>query len=171
MTCPQEASRAFKWLAQTFNVDMFHLFAQYNDHLPMARRVQMLTNCPSQEAWGEALRKTRRRSKSSNPAGALIPVLQRCSCCTVSTAKVEQSFSKLKRVLGEECRGGSEAFEARLIDVALGRKGTNDDHKRIVRANELRAEYWPTCRRPYSVRLDKVVPRPPPPPTDAAASG
>ena len=163
MTCPQEASRAFKWLAQTFNVDMFHLFAQYNDHLPMARRVQMLTNCPSQEAWGEALRKTRRRSKSSNPAGALIPVLQRCSCCTVSTAKVEQSFSKLKRVLGEECRGGSEAFEARLIDVALGRKGTNDDHKRIVRANELRAEYWPTCRRPYSERLDKVVPRPPPP--------
>ena len=65
MTCPQEASRAFKWLAQTFNVDMFHLFAQYNDHLPMARRVQMLTNCSNQEAWGEALRKTQCYSKSA----------------------------------------------------------------------------------------------------------
>ena len=70
---------------------MFHLFAQYNDHLPMARRVQMLTNCPSQEAWGEALRKTQRYSKSSHTAGALIPVLQPYLCYTVSAPKVDQS--------------------------------------------------------------------------------
>ena len=84
-------SRAFRRLAQALNVDMSHLVAQYNDHLPMARRVQMLTKCPSQEAWGKALRKTRRYSESLHPAGALIPVLQRYLSYTLST-KVEQRF-------------------------------------------------------------------------------
>ena len=147
---PEEVSRNFKRLTQAFDVDLFELVAQYNDHLPMACRVKMLTNCSNQDAWREALRKTQRHSKSSHPAGALVPVLQRYLCYTVSTAKVEQSFSKLKRVLGEQCLGGSATFEARLVKVVLDRLGTATDNARIRRARELWVEHWSTCRRPYS---------------------
>ena len=157
---PEEVSRNFKRLTQAFDVDLFELVAQYNDHLPMACRVKMLTNCSNQDAWREALRKTQRHSKSSHPAGALVPVLQRYLCYTVSTAKVEQSFSKLKRVLGEQCLGGSATFEARLVKVVLDRTGTATDNARIRRARELWVEHWSTCRRPYSDRLDKGVARP-----------
>ena len=157
---PEEVSSNFRRLAQAFNVDVFELVGQYNDHLPMARRVKMLTNSSNQDAWSAALHKTQRHSKSSHPAGALFPVLQRYLCYTVSTAKVEQSFSKLKRVMGEQCLGGSATFEARLAKVVLDRTGTSKDNSRIQRARELWAEHWSTCRRPYSERLDKGVARP-----------
>ena len=89
-----------------------------------------------------------------------MPVLQRYLCYTVSTAKVEQSFSKLKRVLGEQCLGGSATFEARLVKVVLDRTGTSKDADRIHRARALWADHWSTCRAPYSERLDKGVARP-----------
>jgi hypothetical protein len=157
---PEEVSRDFRRLAQAFKVDLYELVAQYNDHLPMARRVKMLTGSSNHGAWSEALRKTQLHSKSSHPAGALVPVLQRYLCYTVSTAKVEQSFSKLKRILGEQCLGGSSIFEARLVKVVLDRTGTSSDDKRVHRARALWAEHWSKCRLPYSDRLDKGVDRP-----------
>lgn len=157
---PDEVSCNFRRLAQAFSVDMFELVAQYNDHLPMASRTKMLSGCSNQDAWKDALHKTQRHSKKSHPAGALVPVLQRYLCYTVSTAKVEQSFSKLKRVLGEQCLGGSATFEARLVKVVLDRTGTSKDTERIHRARALWATHWSSCRRPYTERLDKGIARP-----------
>ena len=77
---PEDVPRAFRRLAQAFNVDLSHLVAQHNDHSPMARRVKNIPNCSNPEAWSEALRKTQRYSKSSHPVGARIPVLQRYLC-------------------------------------------------------------------------------------------
>jgi hypothetical protein len=157
---PDDVSCNFRRLAQAFNVDFLELVTQYNDHLPIARRLKSVTGSSNHDAWSEALQKTQRHSKSSHPAGALIPVLQRYLCYTVSTAKVEQSFSKLKRILGEQCLGGSSTFEARLVKVVLDRTGTSADDKRIHRARALWAEHWARCRRPYSGRLDKGIARP-----------
>lgn len=157
---PDSVSRHFRRLAQSFNVDLFELVAQYNDHFGLANRAKMLSGCSNHDAWRDALQKTQRHSKKSHPAGALVPVLQRYLCYTVSTAKVEQSFSKLKRVLGEQCLGGSATFEARLVKVVLDRTGTSKDADRIHRARALWADHWSTCRAPYSERLDKGVARP-----------
>ena len=160
-TMSDDVSRNFARLSTAFDVDMDHLVAQYNDHLPLARRVKVITGSSNQEAWQEAVRKTQRHSSSSHPATALITVLQRYLCYTISTAKVEQSFSKLKRVLGEHCLGGSEVFEARLVKVILDRTGTHADTTRIERAREIWGQHWElTCRTPYAQRLDKGVLRP-----------
>ena len=157
---PKDLSCNFRRLAQAFNVDVDHLVAQYADHWQVARRAKMLTYSSNQEAWQEAVRKTQVHSASSHPAWALKPVLQRYLCYTISTAKGEQSFSKLKRVLGEHCLAGSASFEARLIKVVLDRKNTASDDTRIQQARVVWAQHWGRCRQPYSERFDKGVCRP-----------
>ena len=51
---PEEVSRAFRQLAQAFNVDMPNLVARYNDHLSTAHRVHIvLTNCSQPRGLGQ----------------------------------------------------------------------------------------------------------------------
>ena len=47
---PEEVAKAFKRLAQAFNIDMPLLVAQYNDLLTLSRHVKIMAKCSNREA-------------------------------------------------------------------------------------------------------------------------
>ena len=56
-----------------------------------------------------------RKRRRDFPADGLIPLLQRFVVAPGSTAGIEQNFSKMKRVLGEQWNGSEQAEERRCV--------------------------------------------------------
>ena len=86
----------------------------------MAHKVA--TQCDNGSAWRfaiDALSRKHRCCIEIHPAADFIHVAMRCFCFGVSTAAVEQSFSALKRLFGEQALRASDALEEQMVRVLL----------------------------------------------------
>ncbi len=113
---------SFDRLSMFYKVDRADLVSQFMEHHQIAAQAAS-AGSNNVAAWQDAVRKTQgwHTTKKRHPAGALAHVLQRYIVYTVSTAKVEQSFSVLKRIFGELGLRSSKATEGLVAKLALDR--------------------------------------------------
>lgn len=121
-------------LAAFFGVDAFSLEHQFRELQPIAQMHKTTTRCDNAAAWRHAVQRccTRHHSLNGNPNAALIVVLLRYVCFSLSTAGVEQTFSGFKRIFGEQGLSASEETEQRMVKIALSK--VSDDEKGAIMA-------------------------------------
>ena len=131
----------FKRLAMFFHVDLGAFVAQFRAHLPAALQKFRDARCSNAEAWHHSVFENTRwkYTLENHPASELVTILLRYSTFAVSTARVEQHFSQVKRVLGE--RGGTNSTddtENMRVSLLLGRSPSTADNNTILnRAQDL----------------------------------
>ncbi len=96
-------AESVKRLAHVFKVDSLALATQLQDAMLFAKRCFQLSG-NSMKAWKDTVAKMMdRRLQARHPMGALLPVLQRyIAFCGCTTSGVEQTFSVLRKLLGEQ---------------------------------------------------------------------
>ena len=110
---PEDIQTCFLALSSFFSVPMAEVMNQYVQMLqPVHLRVLRSTES-MQSIWAGVA------SMRLLPGCALRVILSRFLLYTVSTAKVEQNWSKLKKVLGEQRLACSEDRESRLATLVL----------------------------------------------------
>ena len=124
------ATKQLHRLAEAFQVDSDGLFDQFAAHQRIAQ-AEMIEGEPAAAAWRRALQKTQStsRRRSNFPAGSLRALLQRYVIAPGSTAGIEQNFSRLKRLLGQQWNGSEQAEERRLVlELASAARPTGDSN-------------------------------------------
>ena len=109
-------------LAKFSNKDAANVAAQYLAHYPVAMARKVTARCDNGSAWRVAIGAMSRKHHcgfEKHPAADFIHVAMRYLCFGVSTAAVEQSFSALKRLLGEQGLHASDAAEEQTARVLL----------------------------------------------------
>ncbi len=108
-------------LASAFGVDDRELVEEFQDHRRVAQGIKNTRpEMNSMQAWRECLSQTQRsrKSKQTWPARALLPIAERYFVCPGSTSGIEQAFSLLKRIVGQQWHA-SELAEDRHFVLAL----------------------------------------------------
>jgi hypothetical protein len=125
-------------LAAFFGVDAFELEHQFRELHPIAERHKTTTRCDNAAAWRHAVQRccTRHHNLDGNPNAALIVVLLRYVCFSLSTAGVEQNFSGFKRIFGEQSLSASEETEQRMMKIALSKPSEDEKGAIVARAQE-----------------------------------
>ena len=99
-------------LAKFGDRDAANVEAHYLAHYPIAMAHKVATPCDNGTAWRFAIDAMSRKHHCSiekHPAADFIHVAMRYLCFGVSIAAIEQSFSALKRLFGEQGLHGSDA--------------------------------------------------------------
>jgi len=139
-------SKLLSQLAMTWGVDANGLCSQFFEHRRLAQDfVDKQPTLSVPEAWRLALKQTQStaRRRKLFPADALLPVLARYVVAPGSTSGVEQTFSKFKRVLGEQWNGSEQAEERRLVlELAAGSCGGPAPNKDVVGSARV---IWASC--------------------------
>ncbi|MCP4241590.1 MAG: hypothetical protein GY772_13595 [bacterium] len=89
-----------------------------------------------------------------HPSDALTKVLLRYLLYASSTAKVEQSFSVLRRTFGEQGLHSAEEAESRTAMLVLDRT-TAEDEQIVAEAREIYCKYFNASKGSYEQRADK----------------
>ena len=109
-------------LAKFSDKDAANVEAHYLAHYPIAMAHKVATQCDNGTAWRFAIDAVSRKHHCSiekHPAADFIHVAMRYLCFGVSTAAIEQSFSVLKRLFGEQGLHNSDASEEQIVRVLL----------------------------------------------------
>ena len=109
-------------LAKFSDKDAANVAAHYLAHYPIAMAHKVAAQCDNGTAWRfaiDALSRKHHCSIEKHPAADFIHVAMRYLCFGVSTAAIEQSFSALKRLFGEQGLHGSDASEEQMARVLL----------------------------------------------------
>jgi len=136
-----------KILADCFHLDESALKSQLLELKVCAQKHISTTHCGNATAWREAVRRysTRRdngqlsssHSLQNHPYKEIIHVIMRYVCFSISTAGVEQSFSVLKRTLGDQGLGGSSTFENQMAKLILTRNLDQEKEDEILKRSQM----------------------------------
>jgi hypothetical protein len=120
-------------LAKKFGLDPSKLQAELEDYRPLALHIYTTKNVTAGSAWSEAVRRRAANPTAlrGHPQSALRSVVQRLAVYAPSTSGVEQSFTRVKWMMGEN-RGGaiSEVSEVVGIKLLLDRRA--EEEKRVI---------------------------------------
>ena len=152
-----ETDRNLAKLSAFFGVDELALKHQFRELRPIAQQHKATTQCDNATAWRHAVKScsTRHRKLDNNPSKALITVLMRYICFSLSTAGVEQNFSIFKRAFGDQALNASEDHEQQMIKIILT-KPTESEKVSILKRAQARHDW---CRFVSAApRLHVLVP-------------
>ncbi|CAK0825749.1 unnamed protein product [Prorocentrum cordatum] len=170
-----EFAACFERLAMFYSVDQAQLQAEFADLAQVAKSRMVFNGCSVRDAWQcAATRAHAMQSASRGPANlrdgrgkrfrmtALGDVLQGYLAASISTAGVEQDFSRFKRVFGEQALGALDSTEAMVAKLVLDRSHVElKDNFAMQRAQEIWGENFNKPRNHgNTVRIDKGVKRP-----------
>ena len=156
-----EVAACFERLAMFYNVDQAQLQAEFADLSQVAKSRMTFNGCSARDAWQYAAMRAHERKGSRFSVKALGNVLQGYLAVSISTAGVEQDFSRFKRVFGEQALGALDSTEAMVAKLVLDRPHVElKDDAIIQRAQEIWSENFNKPRnRGDTVRIDKGVKR------------
>ena len=161
-TSDPEVATCFERLAQFYGVDKTQLQVEFVDLAQVAKSRMTLNGCSARDAWQYAATRAMEKRSTKTPCrysmNALGRVLQHYLAISISTAGVEQDFSKFKRVFGEQALGALDDTEGMNAKVVLDRSHVEvKDDLTIKRAQEIYSESFNKPRKRYASRIDKGV--------------
>ena len=145
-------------LATFYNVSEAGLLNQYAEHVPFVK--QQLLRCEEAKKMGDVW--TTVLKHRLVPDTALFYVIGRFLMYTASTARVEQNFSALKRVFGEQRLKMTNDNESRVAKLMVEKMADDDPSKQHIlkEAQKIYVTHFCVNRGGYKTRIDKGVPKP-----------